>query len=200
MNVGASTFPISFKLNKTDTVFDRDGQDQLVVVGCADCVWDDLKSISYRSKHVLVLNDIGIYFPGYMEHWATCHPNIINGGQKVRDQHRDHKDFVTHIPDYAVPKIPGYIWTIPKLAGTSGMFGVLIGLGLGYKRIILAGIPLTCTAHFWYPSVPVKMDKKGIRQSWERISNLIFEGRVRSLSGWTKELLGEPTEEWLSGE
>lgn len=194
MNVGNARFPMSYK-SRPDFQLEKDC---LLVVGCADCVWDDIKAAPVKDKDVLAISDIGIYFPGDLTHWVTCHPNIIAGGRLIRDQRKDHQDFLVHIPDYAVPKVGDYVWTIPKLAGTSGMFGILVGIGLGYKKIILAGVPLTRSGHFWNPTIQIGFDKKGIRLSWEKTSEQVFEDRVRSLSGWTKELLGEPTEEWLN--
>jgi len=194
VNVGTTEFPMSY----TCTPEIQRVSDFLVVVGCAECVWDDISSVSFNGKDVLVLSDMGMFFPGTITHWASCHPNIIVGGKLVRDQRRYHEDFLSHIPDYAAPKIGDVTWTIPKLAGTSGMFGTLIGIGLGYTKIILAGIPLNRSGHFWNPKIKVKFDKSGIRLSWQQISQKIFNNKVRSLSGWTRELLGSPTEEWLN--
>ena len=195
-----SKFKISYK---SDFEF-KPHNTALVVAGCASCVWDDIDKIELNKKDVLAVNDIGLYL-FRITHWASCHPVIINSGSAIRRVRLDHcrreDSFLSHIPDYSSNEgLADFIWTIPQLQGTSGMFGTLIGLYLGYSKIILAGIPLDSSPHFYaQKSKYSNFDREGIHKSWKKINDLIFEDKVRSLSGWTRELLGEPTKEWLNG-
>jgi len=65
---------------------------------------------------------------------------------------------------------------------------------LGFERIILCGVPMDETPHFrrkepW-------LDCYRYRKAWDKNAKRLRE-RTRSMGGWTWELLGEPTEEWL---
>ena len=75
----------------------------------------------------------------------------------------------------------------------------MIGLALGYNKIILAGVPLDGSGHFFDP--PDKETKQfsgqNIDLEWKWANDKYIKGRVKSLSGRTKEWFGEPTEDWL---
>lgn len=76
-------------------------------------------------------------------------------------------------------------------SGSSAMTGTLAALRMGYDRIVLCGCPLTGNA-------PEGNPYEAFRLGWEdRKDELI--GRVKSMSGWTRELLGAPTKEWIDG-
>jgi len=66
------------------------------------------------------------------------------------------------------------------------MLGVEAGMGMRYQKIILAGCPLAAKTRY-------DEFHRGWQIRFETIKNY-----VRSMSGWTKELLGSPTEEWLN--
>lgn len=76
-------------------------------------------------------------------------------------------------------------------SGSSAMTGVLAALRMGYEKIVLCGCPLTGNA-------PEGNPYEAFRLGWmDHREELI--GKVKSMSGWTMELLGQPTEEWLNG-
>ena len=91
-------------------------------------------------------------------------------------------------------------WDISFPGGTSGMFGCYIGLAMGYSKIILAGIPMDGTGHFfdppWVGTVELTQDAEKI--VWTQAANGLFRGRVKSMSGNTRKWLGEPTEDWIN--
>lgn len=74
--------------------------------------------------------------------------------------------------------------------GSSALFAALIGLILGYKAIVLAGCPLDSNGH-WYFGEEYKGPewRKEDFEAWERFARLPKPGTVKSLSGWTKEIL-----------
>lgn len=92
----------------------------------------------------------------------------------IHHEKRDHVDIV--IP-YEPP------------SGSSALLGCLASIQMGYKKIILCGCPLEGLN-----------DKKSpysmFRQGWKFHFNKVKDN-VRSMSGWTQQLLGGPTEEWL---
>lgn len=85
---------------------------------------------------------------------------------------------------------------VPCIGGSSGMLGVQVAQQMGAERIVICGIPMTNTPRF--------DDAKGWEEAgsyldaWEKGRDDL-KGYVRSMSGWTQELLGAPTVEWLNG-
>lgn len=89
------------------------------------------------------------------------------------------------------------VWPWPGF-GTSGFNAVLTGLGLGYEEIILAGIPLDDSGHYFDPpNTRTKFTQEvptlnGELKHWADAERNLFKGRVKSLSGRTREVLGAP--------
>ena len=87
-----------------------------------------------------------------------------------------------------------------KWLGTAGLYGVQIALDeLGCAGVILAGVPMDASAGTNYGKENWATEKfvDDMRQGWLKAKPQIG-ARVRSMSGWTRELLGEPTAEWLA--
>jgi hypothetical protein len=76
--------------------------------------------------------------------------------------------------------------------GSSALTGILAAIRMGYRRIILAGCPLSGDA-------PAGNPYEEFRAGWV-MKRAELLGTVRSLSGWTREFLGAPSEAWLSPE
>lgn len=170
----------------------------LVIVGSAPCVGDDIAAFTSAfglqpSAYDLML--IGFdsvdkcLFPA--KYFATYHPTEIQMSQERRAKaggntnwtiisHQQHEGLVNIIiPLVGVP------------SGSSALLGVHAGIQEEYKKIIVCGCPLTG-----------KNDKGNdyevFRKGWEaKLSEI--KDYVRSMSGWTKELVGAPTAEWLNG-
>ena len=77
-------------------------------------------------------------------------------------------------------------------SGSSAITGAFAAIRLGYEKIILCGCPLTGNA-------PEGNPYEAFRPGWET-HRAVFDGIVKSMSGWTRDLLGAPTEEWLNGQ
>jgi hypothetical protein len=84
---------------------------------------------------------------------------------------------------------PRFISTDPRnhhhYSGSSAMLALKVGLRLGYRKIILAGVAIN-EGHYAHFQV-----------GWKWIADLLKCCPVRSMGGFTAELLGKPTEEWL---
>ena len=74
-------------------------------------------------------------------------------------------------------------------SGSSAIVGALAALRLGYEKIILCGIHLTGNAF-------EGNSYEAFRPGWTYHKDK-FVGKVKSTGGWTQELLGAPTREWL---
>jgi hypothetical protein len=76
--------------------------------------------------------------------------------------------------------------------GSSAITGVLAAIRMGCRRIVLAGCPLSGDAAAGNPY-------EEFRAGWVMKKTELL-GTVRSLSGWTRDFLGAPSEAWLSPE
>ena len=160
----------------------------LLVIGSAAGVWDDLRRYDHRHgvQDRMVINDMAAYYPSLYHHMVTLHPEkmgrwCFNGAAKHSHQQRAEVD---------------YVWPLTRDGGTSGIFGVFIGLLVGYENIILAGIPCDESPRFFDPPWK-KHDLFSLETAfdeWERARDTVplFNTRVRSLSGNTRLLLGGP--------
>lgn len=191
----------------------------LLIMGSASCVWEDIEKFEQLNiKHDrMAVNYTGM-FCWDMEHWVSEHPEIFRwlpmlklkmcnnlvrvykesdeGTYKCTYPGMAH----TNRPDTEENIVKTTVWHGLDIGGTSSMFGVRVGIALGYDKIILAGVPLDGAGYFFLP--PTKnISNHGDRATqitWERQKEFLSE-RVRAMSGFTKNLLGEPTKEWLNG-
>lgn len=170
-----------------------------IVLGSAECMMHDVQQIAewaHETKPLIIaVNDAGWLWPGPLDHWVTLHAENLPAWQKKRppDGYRT----------WSRPK-PDGIETDHRLShwgvGSSGLFAVTVALHLGCERVVLCGMPMdsrpyACEHAKWddvWPESEVGIHRDGWTYHLPKM-----EGRVKSLSGWTRELLGAPTEEWL---
>ena len=89
--------------------------------------------------------------------------------------------------------------------GTSANLALKIGIALDYTRIILAGCPMDQSGNWYKPllktkDVKVNKDHRHHLWKWAEISTRPIGRFIRSMSGNTRDLFGEPTREWLCHE
>ena len=177
----------------------------LVIIGSASCASEDLASLDrFRvntpgpgSAHgelvepwdfMLIGLDAVDKFPGEVKYFVTYHVEDIPESINRRKALGGNCDFkiISHETK------PGVDIVHPHEApsGSSALMGVLAGIKLGYQRMILAGCPLT-------GKNPKGGSYDNFQKGWQAHLDQ-YAGKVRSMSGWTKEFLGSPTEEWLS--
>jgi hypothetical protein len=71
----------------------------------------------------------------------------------------------------------------------------MIGLALGYDKIILAGVPLDDSGHFFdIPDVRTSFNALNIKLEWQEADRFYLKGRVKSLSGNSAKWLGDAGE------
>lgn len=176
-----------------------------VVVATAKCVWDDLARLGVRGDqnndwHVMCINDISMHYPGvvnhlysnqarWIPHWCNARRETINC-IKVRDVW-GHIG-MTHSCNAGAK----YHWPWPG-HGTSTLNGVYTALALGYNPVVLCGAPLDDSPHYFEPewcrsnfTREVGTSTQGRMMHWAKAATHIFNGRVKSMSGRTMELLG----------
>lgn len=182
----------------------------LIVCGDAACVWDDLErfgcvSVTGRGSvrkddwHFMTVNKLVETFPGNIEHCYSNEPALLHKFIAARRTEYA-KEFEN--PRHTHSCNAGAKWRWPWGGhGTSALGAVLAGIGLGYVPIVLAGIPLDNGPHNGEPhwrkchfeaSEAAGPKDGGQNTHWKRAIDLAFEGKVKSMSGRTRDWLGAP--------
>lgn len=157
----------------------------VLVVGSAQCVWDDLKAANaFQIDAIIAVNRMIRDFPLEpfdLTYGASVHP------EKALGFRREGVPFVSTKPAEGVDIIYDQR---PHRSGTSGLYATGLALFIGARRVILAGIPVDETPHY-YPGEGLGSDLAVYRAPWQQLAQTL-KGRVFSLSGWTRDLLGSP--------
>lgn len=177
----------------------------LIIVGCGKGVWDELNQLilmleAYEKKYELMAINLAIFgleaakkvdrLP--LVHWASVHPEYFVFK-------RLHGYMVATHSNKPGPGVD-YVWNNCNTGGGSALWATKIAIEHLHKtHIILVGVPMDSKGRFYdspwsqYPDY----NAFGSHHPWQ-ISVEDFQNKVRSMSGYTKELLGEPTLEWLN--
>lgn len=174
-----------------------------LILGGADCVWRDVEAALQLGEYefVVACNDIGTAWAGEIEAWVTLHPENMAAwiNQRASRGYPRAKRIVYHdtmagapAPDLVSP----YNWQRHHRSPSSGVFSAKVAIELGITRGVLCGVPLTMSPHF---------NNNG---EWAAASSFhdglmhalpFLKDKIRSMSGYTRQVLGEPTPEWLAG-
>lgn len=203
-----------FGIDLSDNKVANTESGKLLILGCARCVWDDLDRINHLQYDVMCVNDIGAYVPIFIQHWYSNHADCLDWWVRYRswrygdvlsrekpDHFKLHSCFGGKLtyPTDKINKVNR--WNIPG-HGSSGLNAAYTAIGLGYDEIVLAGLPYDASGHFF--DAPdgnrvlnannrwIKFDSDGFKRLWTNARNNVFDGKVRSLSGMTRDVLGEP--------
>lgn len=184
---------------------------KLVVCGDAIGVWDDLECFGCRDDSgprgrvrkegwdFLTVNKLVETFPGSVEHCYSNEANLLNKFIAARRSEYA-REFGPPAHSHSCNTGAAHRWPWGG-QGTSGLGAVLIGLGLGYDRIVICGMPLDDGPHngepHWRRTAFKSSEAAGSatddRDShWKRAMDLAFQGRVKSMSGRTRDWLGSP--------
>lgn len=182
----------------------------LVICGDAVGVWNDLELFGCRDDagkgkvrkdgwEFMVVNKLGEVFPGWIHHWYSNIPRVINTSIAARrDEYKREFSPIWQTHSCNVGSMHRWPW---GGHGTSGLGAVLVGLALGYDRIVLCGMPLDDGPHngepHWRKTIFASSEAAGSatddRDShWKRAIESAFEGKVKSMSGRTRIWLGLP--------
>lgn len=172
----------------------------LLIMGASPLMKDDCQRFLeiYKSEDVDYLAvgmDTMDRIDKDIKFFATYHVKDIFPAQERRFKMGYNMDFkiIAHIPypkktNNVVDFIIG-IDLMKEKSGSSAMLGCLAGIEIGYTKIILCGCPLE-------GKTASGLSYKQFQKGWTFHQNKVL-GVVKSMSGWTKEFLGEPTREWL---
>ena len=146
----------------------------------------------------MAVSTAGCFIDWPIQHWASLHPEWFSAQAKIRNPVRVGPNVIGVCPGVTFHSHkPHYDWRIrvwPEFkptSGTSSLFAVQVGLALGYENIVLCGVPLDGTGSFYHSPWFVYSDyhERKWREPWVKAAPG-FNGRVRSMSGFTRELLG----------
>ena len=180
-----------------------------IVLGGADCLWDDIEAYTGPVDAVVACNDAGYAWSGGLAAWVTLHPLNWTRPKDAWLARREANGYppaplythdLRHAPEGAI-KTP-YCFPGQEHSGSSGMFAAKVALAdLGFDRVILCGIPMSPMKHItgadhWHTQ-PNGHGKKvsalpdRYLKRWRDVP-AEFTGRIRSMSGATRDLFGAP--------
>lgn len=167
-----------------------------IVLGAGGCAIADLAEARAIAPGAMLLAvNVALTQCARADAFATLHPEKAHAWEpRAQPMPAD-----TFAPAGAQHWRPRHV-VRERWAGTSGLYGVQIALEwFGVDRVILAGIPMTADAGSLYG--PGNWSENGVstyRRSWAQALPALV-GRVTSVSGWTSDLLGHPSTEWVKG-
>lgn len=180
----------------------------LTVLGGGRCLWDDVAKVGTQQPRrgmilpgdTLACNDAGMHWHGPLHHWVTLHPEYMPGWIKFRMGHLYGEDkrpiTYSHIGGPEIDRL----WPQASIAGSSGLMACLGGLMLGYAPILLCGVPMDGSGHFFDPPWVEHHDflQDHMRMAWTEYRRDFFGERVKSMSGRSRDWLGGPAD-WGTG-
>lgn len=193
----------------------------LLVVGSAPCLHEDVAAAKalYPDAHVMLVNgacvaieDAEHVLSGHREkaeHFASARRAVFPNAKPWRLHANGHKLDAQRKAE--TPSVTDFWDKTMSTGATSIGKGARIGLAMGYSPIILCGAPMDGTGYFPGESVAgqtIKHDCRrvgdasqqnhrtivGYRDKFARLAKTEFAGKVFSMSGFTRECLGSPTD------
>lgn len=168
------------------------------VLGSAACLASDLEAaiaLVPAPDTVIAVNAASTIWRGPLPHLATMHPDKAPGWLTERARRGLPAPEVLWRPPGSVRPADGLLWReADAWGGSSGLFGVSVARTIGATRIMLCGVPIDAQPHF--TDAHPWRDAIRYRHAWVSRKRFLVE-YVRSMSGWTAELLGRPDREWL---
>ena len=166
------------------------------ILGGAVGVWSQLAKLREVADVSLVVacNDAGVTYPGHLDGWATLHPEKFGTWRARRRGNGDYRAFSIKLAHGC-----GDTEIVPeRWRGSSGLYAAQIALDeFGADKAVLCGVPLIAKDRHFFDRNNEWSDAENYRKGFQAALPVIRD-RVRSMSGWTRELLGEPSPEWLN--
>jgi hypothetical protein len=174
-----------------------------LVVGGAACVWRDIEAALDLGEFagVVACNDAAASWPGRLDAIVSLHAEKLHFWMARRAAAGLPLPAALYVKEDVKAKVEAistrYRFPGQDRSGSSGLFALKVALiDLGFDKAVLCGVPMTAEdAHFFEPQAwrGAEGHKKGWMQALPQIAD-----RARSMSGFTRELLGAPDAAWLS--
>lgn len=160
-----------------------------LVLGGARCLGRDVEEASRLGGFdvVIACNMAAVEWLGRLDHFATWHPELLPHWTALRKKagRPDAGAYWTVRGHRAPPGLPMYF--VDNWGGSSGLLAAQVALEVA-DWAVLCGIPLDPEGEHFDRRGPWP-DAMIHRKAWEA-HRLDLVDRVRSMSGWTRELLG----------
>ena len=158
-----------------------------LIVGSAACVYNDL-AFAPPTGPTIAVNQAATDLDLPVDIACTLCPELA---QAMATTYHG-RIFCSRGSDYVTDVLPvRYEWQ----NGTSGLYAVQIALYFGAKSIILSGMPLDDTERFHDSNTLARGSEATLamyREPWKKYAKELRGKGVRSMSGWTRGLLGGP--------
>ena len=165
-------------------------------LGGAACVWDDLERareiVGEREVIVVASNFAGVSYPGRLDAWVTLHPERMRAWEADRAARKLNTDYLT-FSGRALHNTTARL-VLDRYRAASGIYAAQVALEvLGACGAILCGVPMDEDAgHIHWPGEWPVLSR--YRTAVEAI-----RAPIKSMSGWTADVLGLPDAEWIEG-
>lgn len=181
-----------------------------LVVGCASCLWDDVNRAQDLAQFdaVYCVKMAGVHWRGGRFVWVGLHPEWQADYSAQRAALGLHMDFETVSPPDSelgtagkgrmIDRRVSYRYPGMNASASSGGYGAQVALHDGFDRVVLAGVPMQVEGDHFARGKPW-LQRDSFTMGFKECVPF-FAGRVRSMSGWTQQLLGLPDPAWLNGE
>lgn len=157
-------------------------QSVLIIIGAGNPGFSDIDDLKYEGDILCVGQGIKHYEDDIDAFAMWCvDGNMFN---EVMDDRKE-AGLNTNFECYSFMITSGFKHVpLPLYGAGSAMYGIQLGIHLGFDKIILVDCPLDdyCAVH-----------QEGFKEAFPLIKD-----KVRSMSGFTKELFGEPTDDWIN--
>jgi hypothetical protein len=168
-------------------------------LGGAASVWLDASAALdlFTPDCIAAVNDIGARWSQPIDLWCTLHHERMKDWREERAT-RGYPRASLHIGCEEAPGIDSvedYRWPGMNASGSSGLFAVKCLMDRGFEEIVLAGVPMAAASAHFFDAKPWN-EVDAFTQAWrEQLPRL--QGKVKSMSGATRDWLGAPTSQWL---
>lgn len=163
-----------------------------LVVGTAASAFEDAAPYKDRASLIIAVNAMITGFPGDIQIGVTLHPEFAHWYYESR-RYRQTTPWLLYssASNQGVTHVVQQRWP-----GTSSLYAVQIAQQVGARRVVLAGSPMDLSPKFDEQPNGLGAWLDQYREAWTKAKDE-FVIPVRSASGWTRELLGAPPEDWL---
>jgi hypothetical protein len=176
-----------------------------LVLGSAECLYRDREDVFWaKPDRTYAVNFAGLLCPD-ADVWVTGHAELVGEYQRrFRAWHRPLPEMVAGLHNKNRIKDAPHIDRFAEMFEgevkrfDSSLLAVKVALDDGAGKVILCGVPLSIGSNF-NGTTPLRHSYAPYRKAWEEAFPHI-DGRVKSCSGFTRDLLGAPTREWWNDE
>ena len=171
-----------------------------ICLGGAMSAWEELERAREMAPDAMLVacNNAGRDIDGPLDIWVTMHPDLMPKWEAARSKAGKPDAGLIYHAGHRAGKIKRSI-PIASWGGSSGLLTITCALENGATHVILCGIPLHQHGRHYDGTHKLWGEASQYRGAWERHLPKM-EGKVKSFSGWTARLLGEPTKDWLDGD